>query len=124
MYDLYLYFSFSFRTKQTHTGDVSCFVTPFSYALHEVVKKIYICMIMFKISSTKVFIFILKCSSQPQKIPRYTTFPQGKIRCDLLNCCKLFTVHHFITMKLVLIFFRFIKCNLRTRFNVWPNTSK
>ena len=53
-------FLVSFRMKQSSTerGDVSCFVTPFSYALHVVVKKIYICMIMFKISSTKVYSYL------------------------------------------------------------------
>ena len=56
------------EAKPSNTGDVSCFVTPFSYALHVVVKKIYICMIMFKISTAhwdwkKVFILILRCSS-------------------------------------------------------------
>ena len=51
------------EAKPSNTGDVSCFVTPFSYALHVVVKKIYICMIMFKISTAhwdwkKVFILL------------------------------------------------------------------
>ena len=46
------------EAKPSNTGDVSCFVTPFSYALHVVVKKIYICMIMFKISSTKVYSYL------------------------------------------------------------------
>ena len=56
------------EAKPSNTGDVSCFVTPFSYALHVVVKKIYICMIMFKISTAhsnwkKRIYTILRCSS-------------------------------------------------------------
>ena len=69
------------EAKPSNTGDVSCFVTPFSYALHVVVKKIYICMIMFKISTAhsnwkkRIYTYLeVLITLQKQKIYPKTSF--------------------------------------------------